>query len=116
MASDQPRLPGAGVCPAQEYAPGQQILRATAAASAWRAAQRGWRIQSPALPQKGPAHEKLRRAANTGNRTSRQAVVCIADKHMQLALATRDKRKVRVDEAVQCAASAVRWSDANGCD
>src|SRR5438094_9326604 len=34
---------------------------------------------------------------------------------LQLALPTRDKRKLRVDEAARCTASAICWSGADGC-
>src|SRR6266480_384872 len=35
---------------------------------------------------------------------------------LQLALPTRDKRKLRVDETPQCAAPAICWSGVDGCD
>src|SRR6266481_9760014 len=34
---------------------------------------------------------------------------------LQLALRTRDKRKLRVDEAAQCSASTICWSSVDGC-
>src|SRR5438874_8370351 len=34
---------------------------------------------------------------------------------LQLALPTSDKRKLRVDEAARCTASAICWSGADGC-
>ena len=82
-ASDRLRSRDAKVCPARECVPGRQIPRASAAASAWRAAQRGLQFQSPALPRIDPAREKLRRAREAGNRCLLRAIVLhCADKHI----------------------------------
>src|SRR5215470_18460983 len=40
----------------------------------------------------------------------------VAEHILQLALRTRDKRKLQLDEAAQCTASAVCWSGADGRD